>query len=393
MLSYGRQTVDEDDIRAVVSALRSDKLTQGRRVRLFEELICEYTGARYCVVCSSGTSALYLAYRASGLKEGHSIVTTPVTFLSTVTSAIHLGGVPAFCDIDPVTYNLNPALLEDTIKKCNRPHAIVPVHFGGLPCEMERIREVADRNRLFVIEDGCHALGSRWKDGTGRWHRVGDCAFSDMTVFSFHPVKTITTCEGGAITTNDKTLYTRLLHLREHGITRHEKSFIGMSDGPWYYELVEPSFNFRISDVHCALGISQLKKIERFIDRRQKIADLYRTLLSGHHFIKTPCERNDVVNAYHLYPLRIGFEQIGVSKKLWFKEMEARGIKLQVHYIPIHLQPYIQWRYGFRRGEFPESERFYREEVSLPIYPLLTDDEVKKVAEEIVTTLTTQMAV
>ena len=392
MLSYGRQTVEEDDIRAVISALRSDNLTQGKRVRLFEELICEYTGAKYCVVCSSGTAALYLAYRASGLKEEDSIITTPVTFLSTVTAAIHLGGVPAFCDIEPVTYNMDTGLLEDAIERCHNPHAIVPVHFGGLPCDMERIREVADGKSLFVIEDACHALGSKWKDTSGRWHRVGDCAFSDMTVFSFHPVKTITTCEGGAITTNDKTLYTKLLHLREHGITRHEKSFIGAPDGPWYYELVEPSFNFRISDVHCALGINQLRKVERFIDRRQKIAALYRELLSGYHFIKTPCEKEEVVNAYHLYPVRIAFENIGVSKKAWFKEMEAKGIRLQVHYIPIHLQPYIQWRYGFRRGDFPESERFYREEVSLPIYPLLTDNDVKRVTEELITTLTTHMA-
>ncbi len=392
MLSYGRQTVEEDDIRAVISALKSDRLTQGRRVRLFEELLCEYTGAKYCVVCSSGTSALYLAYRASGLKENGSIITTPVTFLSTVTAAIHLGGLPVFCDIDPETYNMDTTLLEKAVEGCRNPHAIVPMHFGGLPCNMEKTREVADREGLFVIEDGCHALGSRWHDEAGRWHRTGDCAFSDMAVFSFHPVKTITTCEGGAITTNDKTLYTRLLHLREHGITRNENSFVGSMDGPWHYELVEPSFNFRISDVHCALGINQLKKIERFIDRRQQIAALYRTLLSDHHFIKTSCERADVLNAYHLYPVRIEFERIGVSKKVWFREMEERGIRLQVHYIPIHLQPYMQWRYGFRRGDFPESERFYREEVSLPIYPLLTDDEVKMVAQELVATLSTHMA-
>ncbi len=392
MLSYGRQTVEEDDIRAVISALKSDRLTQGKRVRLFEELICEYTGAKYCVVCSSGTSALYLAYRASGLKEKGSIITTPVTFLSTVTAAIHLGGVPAFCDIDPETYNMDTTLLEKAVDGCTSPHAIVPMHFGGLPCNMERIREVADRNRLFVIEDGCHALGSRWQDGSGRWHRTGDCALSDMAVFSFHPVKTITTCEGGAITTNDRTLHARLLHLREHGITRNENSFVGSTDGPWYYELVDPSFNFRISDVQCALGINQMRKIERFIDRRQQIATLYRTLLSDHHFIKTPTERADVLNAYHLYPVRIEFDRIGVSKKVLFREMEERGIRLQVHYIPIHLQPYMQWRYGFRGGDFPESERFYREEVSLPIYPLLTDDEVRLIVHELVATLSTYMA-
>lgn len=388
VISYGRQTVEDDDIMAVADALGREMITQGPLVEAFEEALCEYTGAKYSVVCSSGTAALILAYLAAKERDGDGVITSTITFVATANSALHSGLNTAFCDIDPETHNIDPDVLEMTCSELSDVRIITPVHFAGLPCDMERIRAVADERGLVVIEDACHALGAEWRDSAGGWHKVGSSSHSEMTVFSFHPVKSITTCEGGAVTTNDLNLYRCLKELREHGITREGSRFDYPGNGPWYYEMHTPGYNFRLSDIQCALGLSQLGKLDRFVARRREIASLYTELLRGCDFITTPAEDGNRRSAWHLYPVSIDFEGLGVDKARWFDSMKQRGVRLQVHYIPVHLQPYYRRRYGYTEGDFPVAEEFYRSEVSLPIYPLLTDDEVERIAAEVIETLT-----
>lgn len=362
-------------------------LTQGPLVDRFEEALCEYTGARYAVCCSNGTAALHLACLAAGITEGDKAVTSPVTFLASSNAAIYVGATPVFADINPETFNIDPVEIERKIKENPGVKALISVHFAGNPCDMEAIHSIAKKHGLIIIEDACHALGAEWKDAAGRLHKVGSSINSDMTVFSFHPVKSITTGEGGAITTNDKRLYERLKLFRSHGVTRDNASFINEADGPWYHEMHELGFNYRLSDIQCALGLSQLKKLDSFINRRNEIAALYSNLLRKYPFIKTPSVGGKAKSAFHLYPARIDFEGLGVNKGLWFELMRKTGINLQVHYIPVHLQPYYQKAYGFKKGDFPRAEKFYSQEVSLPIYPLLADEEIGAVVEAIVSTI------
>ncbi len=392
MISYGRQTIEEDDIAAVVKALKSATLTQGPLVEEFEEALCSYTGARYAVSCSSGTAALHLACVAADLTAGDGVLTSPVTFLASANAALYAGATPAFADIDPLTYNIDPKRIEEKLQRTKGLRAVIPVHFAGLPCDMEGIRRIARRKRLVVIEDACHALGAAWRDSRGRWRTVGSCSHSDMTVFSFHPVKTITTGEGGAITTNDEGLYKRLKSLRSHGVTKDSRSFRNASEGPWSYEMQELGFNFRLTDIQSALGISQIKKIDRFVQRRTEIASKYTRLLSRYHFIKTPHQPEGSKSANHLYPVWIAFDEIGASRKQWFELMKDIGISLQVHYIPVHLQPFYQESFGYRTGDFPDAEHLYSGEVSLPIYPSLTDEEVSTVVAAVISTLACTVA-
>lgn len=386
-ISYGRQTIDEDDIRAVVSALRSDYLTQGPLCEEFEKAICGYTGARYAVACANGTAALHLACMAAGVGRGDSIVTSPVTFLASANCAVYLGATPLFADIDPCTFNISPEEVEKKLKYNSNVKAIIPVHFAGLPADMEAISKAARKRGIVIIEDACHALGALWRTKEGKWTRVGDCSHSDMTVFSFHPVKSITTGEGGAITTNDKKIYERLKRLRAHGVVKDPASFVNNEQAPWYYEMHSLGFNYRLSDVQCALGLSQMKKLDKFIERRREIAALYSGLLSKYPFIETQRITDDSLSAFHLYPVRIRFDEMNVSKKEWFSLMDDIGIRPQVHYIPLHLQPFFQKEFGYRKGDFPAAERFYSEEVSLPIYPSLTNEEAGFVTEAVVSTI------
>ncbi|MBI1911716.1 MAG: UDP-4-amino-4,6-dideoxy-N-acetyl-beta-L-altrosamine transaminase [Deltaproteobacteria bacterium] len=386
-ISYGRQTIDQDDINSVVDVLKSDMLTQGPKVEEFEEALKNYTGAKYAVCCSSGTAALHLAYLAANIGKGDSIITSPVTFTATANAAMYVGALPVFADIDPDTGNIDPVGIEDKIKYNPSVKAIVPVHYAGFPCDMERISKIALKNNLIVIEDGCHALGAMWEDSEGNWHKVGSSTHSDMTVFSFHPVKSITTGEGGAITTNSKALYERLKSLRSHGITRSAKAFVNGEDAPWYYEMHELGFNYRLNDIQCALGTSQLKKLDKFVIRRSELACLYSNMLSKYPFIKTPATGEKVRSAHHLYPVQICFDELGISKKELFESLKAIGIHLQVHYIPVHLQPYYKKAMGYREGDYPKAERFYKNAVSLPIYPLLSDEEAGAVSEALISTI------
>lgn len=384
-ISYGRQTIEKDDIEAVLSALSSDMLTQGPLSAEFEDAIKEYTGAKYAVVCSNGTAALHLACLASGIKSGDGVLTSPITFLASANAALYAGADPIFADIDADSFNISPSEIEKKLKYNRHVKALIPVHFAGLPCDMESIHAIAKKHGHLIIEDACHALGASYKGKDG-WHRVGSCAHSDMTVFSFHPVKSITTGEGGAVTTNDKALYERLKLLRSHGVTK-EREEIGNYEGPWYYEMQALGYNFRLSDIQSALGISQLKKLDRFIKRRTEIAELYTNLLTKYPFLKIPAKNKDLKSAFHLYPIEISFEEIGASKQALFELMKNIGINLQVHYIPVHLQPYYRKRFGYRKGDFPAAEKFYSKEVSLPIYPLLTDEEAGAVAEALISTI------
>lgn len=386
-ISYGRQTIDEDDVRAVVNALTSEMLTQGPLVEEFEEALASRTGAGYAVVCSNGTAALHMACLAAGLGKGDGVITSPNTFLASSNAPVYTGATPIFADIDPATNNIDPAEVEKKLSCNSNVKAIIPVHFAGVPCDMERISAVARGKGLTVIEDACHALGAERRESDGKWKKVGSCAHSDMTVFSFHPVKSITTGEGGAITTNDRRIYERLKVLRSHGVTKKADDFVNGDDSPWYYEMQELGFNYRLSDIQAALGISQLKKLGRFIKRRKEIAGIYSATLEKYPFIKTQSVSDCVRSAHHLYPLSIEFDEIGVSKKEWFRLMRSIGINLQVHYIPVHLQPYYMKMFGYRPGDFPRAESLYSKEVSLPIYPLLTDEDVGTVTAALISTL------
>lgn len=385
-ISYGRQTIEPDDIEAVSRALASGWLTQGPLVEEFERRLAEYTGAKYAVVCSNGTAALHLACKAAGLGPGDKVLTSPLTFLASANAALYVGARPDFVDIDAATLNIDPDRLEEKVKACPSIKAIVPVHFAGSPCDMERIGRIAKERNLIVIEDACHALGASWTAANNETRMVGSCSNSDMTVFSFHPVKSITTGEGGAITTNSRKLYDRLLSLRSHGVIKETAKLFSAEGLPWYYEMQDLGFNYRLTDIQSALGISQLKKLDRFIARRREIASLYTSLLSKYPFIKTPCDVQGRSSAWHLYPVRIDFNGLGAARRVLFELMSAIGINLQVHYIPVHMHPYYRGL-GFKPGDFPVAEKFYDEEVSLPIYPLLTDEEAGAVSEALLSTL------
>lgn len=373
-IPYGRQTIEEDDIRAVVDVLKSDRVTQGACVGLFEKALAEYCGARYAVVCSSGTAALHLAYLAAGIGAKDAIITSPISFVATANAALYVGARPIFADVDPASGNICPAKIEETLLKLRSGSrhwkAIVPVHFAGFPCDMSEIAAIAKRNRLIVIEDACHALGA---EISGR--KIG--AYSDLTVFSFHPVKLITTGEGGGILTNDEHLYNKLVQLRAHGVVRDQ--FINRPDGPWYYEMQHLGFNYRMTDMQATLGSSQLRKIDRFIKRRREIAESYNEAFLNNPFFNIPIEKTNLFAAYHLYPIRLK-DTYKERKRELIRALNAVGINVQIHYIPIYLQPYYR-SLGYKKGVCPDAEDFYEREISLPIYPGMTSETVNYVID------------
>lgn len=379
MIPYGRQTISENDIQTVVDVLRSDLITQGPVSVQFEKAIAEYCGARYAVAVSNGTAALHLSALAAGCGPGDEVITSPMTFVASPNCVLYCGAKPVFADIDSRTYCIDVEQIgkQLTTATCG----IIPVHFAGQPCDMAGIHDLAREHDLIVIEDAAHAIGAEYKLGTQTF-KVGSCAHSDMTIFSFHPVKHITCGEGGVVTTNSLELYHRLLLLRTHGITKKPEQ-MEKCEGLWYYEMQELGFNFRITDFQCALGLSQLKKLDAFVERRREIVDAYNQAFEMEPELIPPFEGHDVYSSYHLYVLQ--FKTL--DRLTVFNALRDKGIGAHVHYIPVHLQPYYRKRFGYKSGDYPEAETYYRRVVTLPLYPIMTNEEVGSVIRAVRETL------
>lgn len=377
-LPYGRQTLDAADRKAVMRVLRSDYLTQGPEVARFEEAFAKKVGAPYAVAVSSGTAALHLAWLAAGLKSGDEVITTPITFAATANAVLYAGGTPRFADINPATRNLDPSAVARIATTKTR--GVSPVHFAGLPIAAKRA-VWGLRSDAAIVEDACHALGAEVRTG-GRWTPVGACPESDMAVFSFHPVKHIATGEGGMVTTRDRKLYDRIRLLRSHGIEKDSARLTApvSERGPWYYEMQELGFNYRITDIQCALGLSQLAKLDRFVDRRRALARAYDKLLAPFAgTIQTPRETVGTRASYHLYAVEIDFEKIGTARSRVMEALQRDGIGSQVHYIPVPDQPYYRRRFGNVSRELPRAERYYACALSLPLFPAMTGSDVRRV--------------
>lgn len=356
----------------MVDVLGSDWLTQGPAVGRFEQAVADYCGVRFGVAVNSGTSALHLACLATGFGKGDLLWTTPNTFVASANCALYCGGQVDFVDIDPVTWNLSPERIEQKFEEAAKsgefPKVLVPVHFAGRPCDIARIAELARRYGVSVIEDASHALGASYR-GT----RVGGCTYSEMAVLSFHPVKIITSGEGGMVLTDREDLYERLVLLRSHGITRDPSLMEDETHGPWYYQQIDLGFNYRMTDIQAALGRSQLARVDAFVARRRDLANRYAVGLRDLP-LTLPGEDGDDWSSWHLYVIRLRLEEIRKGRRQVFEELRQAGIAVNLHYIPVHTQPYYR-RMGFRWGDFPESERYYREAISLPMYYELMEAE------------------
>ena len=376
MIPYSFQSIDKKDIKEVVKALKSFWLTTGPRIKLFEEKLAKKLGVKYVVVVSNGTAALHLAVLAANLLKNSEGITTPISFVASSNAMIYCGIKPIFADIDKRTYNINPSEIHKKVNK--KTKLILPVHFAGQPCDMEKIHKLIKGKKITIIEDAAHALGSKYKNGK----MVGSCCYSDMTTLSFHPVKNITTGEGGAITTNSKTLYEKLLLLRTHGIT---KDLIELKKkiGPWYYEMQELGFNYRLTDIQAALGISQLNKLNKFVEQRRKIVKIYNKSFKKIPWLTIPYEENKVYSAFHLYVLLIDFRRIKKTRKQIVFKLQKNGIGTQVHYIPIYKQPYYKNNFFTNETKFPETEKYYDNCLSIPLFPTMTMAEMKKVIQSI----------
>ncbi|KYD19363.1 UDP-4-amino-4,6-dideoxy-N-acetyl-beta-L-altrosamine transaminase [Caldibacillus debilis] len=371
-LPYGRQWIDEEDIEAVVEALKGDFLTTGPYVSRFERAIADYVGAKYAVAFSNGTAALHGACFAAGIGEGDEVITTPMTFAASANCVLYRGGVPVFADIDEKTYNIDPQSVEEKITE--RTKAIIPVDFAGQPADLDPILEIAEKHRLIVIEDAAHALGAVYK---GR--KVG--SISDMTMFSFHPVKLITTGEGGIIVTNNEEYYERLLQFRTHGITR-DRSRMAEDHGPWYYEMQFLGYNYRLTDIQAALGLSQLKKIEKFLELRRRYAAMYNDAFKGMDELILPHQPEWAESGWHLYVIRLRPEKLAASRREIFEALQRQNIGVNVHYIPVHYQPYYR-KLGYDKGICPKAERVYEEILTLPLFPAMSEQDVRDVIEAV----------
>jgi UDP-4-amino-4,6-dideoxy-N-acetyl-beta-L-altrosamine transaminase len=368
-IPYGRQEITQNDVDEVVEVLNSDFLTQGPKVPLFEQTIAKYVGANFAIALNSATSALHLACLALGLGENDYLWTSPNTFVASANCGLYCGAKIDFIDIDPETYNLCAIELERKLKTAKiqnkLPKIVIPVHFAGQSCDMRKIKELSLEYDFKIIEDASHAIGGKYLGLP-----VGGCQYSDITVFSFHPVKIITTAEGGIATTNDKKLAQKMEMLRSHGITRDESFMTKESDGGWYYQQVSLGFNYRMTEMQAALGISQFKRLDEYVAARHVLQTRYDELLSELP-IKIPKQTLSSYSALHLYPIQIELQGIGKSKKQIFCELRDIGIGVNVHYIPVHTQPFYE-ELGFKLGDFPNSENYYSRVISIPIYQSMT---------------------
>lgn len=360
MIPYGKQTIEQDDIQAVVDVLKSDFLTTGPKIAEFEQTVADYVGAKYAVAISNGTSALHAACFAAGIGPGDEVITTPLTFAASANCVLYCGGTPVFADVDPKTYNIDP---EDIRRKItDRTKAIIAVHLAGQPCDMDAIHSIAREYGLIVIEDGAHALGSVYKG-----KKVG--SMSDMTTFSFHPVKPITTGEGGMIVTDNEDFYKKMVLFRSHGITRDD-SMMTRNDGPWFYQQFDLGYNYRITDIQCALGCSQMKKLDRFLARRKEIVARYNEAFADCDNIITPYQLSDTESGWHLYIVQVK----NCDRRQVFENMREKGIGVNVHYIPVYMHPYYQ-EHGYENVHCANAEEIYSHIISLPLYPGLTSEQ------------------
>ncbi|MDR5744240.1 UDP-4-amino-4,6-dideoxy-N-acetyl-beta-L-altrosamine transaminase [Caballeronia sp. LZ029] len=370
MIPYGRQEITQDDIDAVVDVLRSDFLTQGPAVPNFEKAIATRVGARFGVAVNSATSALHIACLSLGLGAGDCLWTTPITFVASANCARYCGADVDFVDIDPATYNIDIESLGHKLEVAKKdgklPKILVVVHLCGQPCELEAIHALSRQYGFRVIEDASHAIGASYKNAP-----IGNCQYSDITVFSFHPVKIITTGEGGMAMTNDAQLASRMELLRSHGITRDPLAMTHAPDGPWYYEQIDLGFNYRMTDLQAALGLTQLTRLDTYVARRKAIAARYDHRLSALP-VRTPLQIAEAASAWHLYVIRLRLDEITRSREEVVQALRTAGIGVNVHYIPVHTQPYYQ-ALGFRGGDYPQAERYYSEAISLPVYATMSD--------------------
>ena len=375
MIPYGKQDIIQSDIDAVIEVLKSDFLTQGPKTPLFESSIAEYCGSEFGVAVNSATSALHIACLALGLGEGDYFWTSPNSFVASANCGLYCGAKVDFVDIDEKTYNMSVVELEKKLIQAkldrNLPKIVIPVHFAGQPCDMKKIRSLSKEYGFSVIEDASHSIGGKYLDKP-----IGNCQYSDITVFSFHPVKIITTAEGGLATTNSRKLSERMKMLRSHGITRNSNLMIKEPEGDWYYEQIDLGFNYRMTDLQAALGISQMQKLDDFVAKRNVIRERYEELLNGFELVR-PFQFEGSLSATHLYPIKVH------NRDAIFNKLRMAGVGVNVHYIPIHLQPFYV-SLGFHLGDFPKSEAYYNETISLPIFSSMTfmqQDEIVKVVE------------
>ncbi|AKE52353.1 UDP-4-amino-4,6-dideoxy-N-acetyl-beta-L-altrosamine transaminase [Kangiella geojedonensis] len=385
MIPYGKQDISQQDIDSVVDVLKSDFLTQGPKVPAFEQAVASHVGAKHALAVNSATSALHIACLALGLAEGGWLWTTPITFVASANCGLYCGAKVDFVDIDPKTYNLCPKELEAKLVQAERkgtlPKVLVAVHLCGQPCDMQAIRKLSKKYGFKVIEDASHAVGGKYKS-----EFIGNCRFSDITIFSFHPVKIITTAEGGLALTNNDSLAEKMNLYRSHGVTREIEKMTHEPDGPWYYQQVELGYNYRMTELQAALGLSQMLRLDKFVAKRHVLAKRYDKLLDKLP-ITLPWQHEDSYSGLHLYVIRLQLDKLNKSHLEVFEQLRDNGIGVNVHYIPVHTQPYYK-HMGFKQGDFPNAEQYYSEAISLPMFPKMTEQQQDKVVEVLTKVLT-----